>query len=61
MNRLGADARSILTDGETDYQRLVNYGHSPQKAAEIVLDAKRNDEWAIKYLAFIRDGGSIKL
>lgn len=31
----------------TDYDLLKAEGHSPAKAAEIVLDARRGDKWAL--------------
>ena len=37
----------------SDYEILKAYGHSPAKAAEIVLDAKRGDAWAIRWIAWI--------
>jgi len=44
-----------------DYRLLVNYGHSPQMAAEIVLDAERGDEFATKWLQRVRDIASGKI
>ena len=38
----------------TDYQVLTGYGHSFAKALEIILDAKRGDEWAIMWIKFVR-------
>jgi hypothetical protein len=38
----------------TDYQALKRAGHTPAKAAEIFLDAKRGDEYAINWIATIR-------
>ena len=38
----------------TDYEVLKAYGHSAFKAAEIVLDAKRGDTYAVQWIATIR-------
>lgn len=38
----------------SDYEVLKAAGHSPAKAAEIVLDAKRGDRWAIAWIATCR-------
>lgn len=38
----------------TDYDLLKDYGHSPAKAAEIVLDAKRGDFFSTSYVTFVR-------
>ena len=38
----------------TDYAALKAYGHSPQKAAEIALDAERGDQHALNWIAAIR-------
>ncbi len=38
----------------TDYDVLKAAGHSPAKAAEIILDAKRGDEFSIRYLRMRR-------
>ena len=35
----------------SDYETLVAYGHSPAKAAEIVLDASRGDAYAKAWIA----------
>lgn len=37
-----------------DYAILRDYGHTPYKAAEIVLDAARGDGWAAKWIAYVR-------
>jgi len=34
----------------TEYEILKAVGHSPQKAAEIILDAKRGDIFSINYI-----------
>jgi hypothetical protein len=34
----------------TDYEALKLLGHSPAKAKEIILDAKRGDEFSRRYL-----------
>jgi hypothetical protein len=36
---------------ETDYELLKRYGHSPAKAAEIILDAKRGDMFSRNWIA----------
>jgi hypothetical protein len=38
----------------SDYEALKRYGHGAAKAAEIALDAKRGDAWAVKWVAAIR-------
>lgn len=38
----------------TDYEVLKAAGHSPAKAAEIELDAKRGDKYAVRWLAECR-------
>ncbi|MDB5848250.1 MAG: hypothetical protein JWP29_2002 [Rhodoferax sp.] len=38
----------------TDYEALKAYGHSPAKAVEIALDAKRSDKQATAWLAVAR-------
>jgi hypothetical protein len=38
----------------SDYELLKTYGHSPVKAAEIVLDAKRGDPHAVSWLRVAR-------
>lgn len=38
----------------SDYNALKVYGHSPAKAAEIVLDAKRGDFFSERWVAFVR-------
>lgn len=39
----------------SDYEILKQAGHSPFKAAEIVLDAKRGDQYAITWLKTLRE------
>ena len=38
----------------TDYEALKAHGHTPAKAAEIILDAKRGDEFCRKWIACIQ-------
>ena len=38
----------------SDYDVLKAAGHSPAKAAEIALDAKRGDSHAISWIAIVR-------
>ena len=38
----------------SDYEILKQYGHSPFKAPEIALDAKRGDIYALQWLAICR-------
>jgi hypothetical protein len=38
----------------SDYDALKAYGHSPAKAAEIVLDAKRGDFFSRGWIAVVR-------
>lgn len=38
----------------SDYEALKAYGHTPAKAAEIVLDAQRGDLWAIGWIKVVR-------
>ncbi len=38
----------------TDYDALKVAGHSPAKAAEILLDAKRGDRYAIEWIKAAR-------
>ncbi len=38
----------------SDYEALKAHGHSPAKAAEIALDAKRGDRCAIAWIAAVR-------
>jgi hypothetical protein len=42
----------------TDYEILKHYGHSPAKAAEIALDAKRGDKHALAWLEAVRSSKS---
>lgn len=37
-----------------DYEKLKAHGHSPAKAAEILLDAKRGDSYSIKWIEIVR-------
>lgn len=41
-------------NGMTDYELLKLAGHSPGKAAEIVLDAKRHDAHATRWVKILR-------
>ena len=41
----------------TDYETLKRYGHSPIKAAEIVLDAKRGNAHALAWIALMKSSG----
>jgi hypothetical protein len=36
------------------YKMLIYCGHSPSKAAEIILDASRKDKWALKWIKSLR-------
>jgi hypothetical protein len=36
------------------YNALKSFGHSPQKALEILLDAKRGDRYALNWIRFVR-------
>lgn len=38
-----------------DYEALKRHGHSPAKALEIVLDAKRGDQHAIAWINVTRE------
>jgi hypothetical protein len=38
---------------QSNYAALKAYGHSPAKAAEIILDAKRGDFFCERYVAFV--------
>jgi hypothetical protein len=38
----------------SDYEILIALGHSAQKAAEIVLDANRNDTYARTWISVCR-------
>lgn len=40
--------------GNEDYQLLVREGHSAQMAAQIVLDAKRKDSYAQRWIKILR-------
>jgi hypothetical protein len=40
--------------GSSDYEALKAYGHSPAKASEIVLDAKRGDFFSRGWIAVVR-------
>lgn len=37
-----------------DYEALKAHGHSPAKAAEIALDAKRGDDFCRRWIAIAR-------
>lgn len=39
---------------DADYGRLKEAGHTPAKAAEIMLDAKRGDHHSIRWIKEIR-------
>ena len=41
-------------DVTSDYEILKQHGHTPAKAAEIVLDIKRGNSYAIKWMAGLR-------
>lgn len=36
------------------YTRLKAHGHCPMKAVEIILDAKRKDQHALKWIKLLR-------
>ena len=36
------------------YRLLKDAGHDPAKAAELLLDAKRGDEWALIWIRVLR-------
>lgn len=38
----------------SDYEILKAMGHTPAKAAEIALDAKRGDEYAVQWVTAAR-------
>jgi hypothetical protein len=38
----------------TDYEALKLFGHSPAKAKEIILDAKRGDKFSQQYLDLVK-------
>jgi hypothetical protein len=40
------------------YAALKAFGHSPAKAAEIVLDARRGDVYALRWIAASKGGAS---
>jgi hypothetical protein len=42
----------------SDYEALKAHGHSPAKAAEIILDAKRGDLFSRKWIEFVRKARS---
>jgi len=37
-------------DWKQIYEALKTHGHSPFKAAEIILDARRNNQYAIEWI-----------
>ena len=37
-----------------DYEALVKFGHSPARALEICIDAKRGDERAITWISMVK-------
>lgn len=39
----------------TDYDALKAHGHAPAKAAEIILDAKRGDEYSADWIKMVRE------
>ena len=39
----------------TDYEALKAYGFSPAKAGEILLDVKRGDGYAARFLAMAKE------
>jgi hypothetical protein len=39
----------------SDYEALKVAGHTPAKAAEIALDAKRGDQHALAWIAALRE------
>jgi hypothetical protein len=49
-NRTDLEALAV----RSDYDALKAYGHSPAKAAEIVLDASRGNERAANWIAIVR-------
>jgi hypothetical protein len=36
------------------YRLLIDAGHDPAKAVELLLDAKRGDEWALIWIRVLR-------
>ena len=36
------------------YEMLKGNGHSPIKAAEIIIDAKRGDAWSLYWIRIVR-------
>jgi hypothetical protein len=38
----------------SNYEILIKAGQSPAKAAEIVLDAKRGDSYAIQWIEIVK-------
>lgn len=44
----------------SDYDLLKSLGHSPAKAAEIVLDATRGDDFSRRWIEAMRHGGLAK-
>lgn len=49
-----ADASKDGDGPQSDYAALKAYGHSPAKAAEIILDAKRGDKACERWIALVR-------
>lgn len=39
----------------TDYEVLTAYGHDAALAAEIVQEAARGDDWANRWIAYVRE------
>ncbi len=44
----------------SDYEALKKHGHSPAKAAEIILDAQRGDTLAFMWIQVARSAVSSK-
>lgn len=44
----------------SDYEALIAYGHSPAKAAEIVMDKERGDKMAREWILFVLSNGHQK-
>lgn len=36
------------------YRMLTKYGHSPVKALEMIIDARRRDKFALSWIRFVR-------
>jgi hypothetical protein len=43
------------TSSPNDYEALKAFGHSPAKAAEIILDAKRGDFFSRGWITIVRE------